>query len=430
MKNLCVQGGRKLYGSVRVQGSKNICLPVMAASILNEGISVIENCPCIDDVFIMQEILSGLGCVINREQNTLIIDTANAVSKPVTADMAGKLRASSVLMGPLLARFGSVKTAKPGGCQIGKRPIDIHLDVFKRLGASWELDDEYVSVSALKLHEADIYLRFPSVGATQNAIMASVKVPGITIIRNAAKEPEIVGLCDYLTGCGADIKGAGGDTIAVRGVDKLNDTVYTIPADRMVMGTYIASACATRGNIKLTGCNICDAEGFLDVYTGMGLEYKECKDGISIFQKERPKAVDYIKTSVYPGFPTDMQPQMAVVLALAHGTSMVTESIFENRFKYVDELNRMGCHIKVEGNTAYIEGVDKITGAQMSAPDLRAGAALVIAALSADGISEIEDIEYIQRGYEDFEGKLRGLGAMIERVDSEREALKARLKIG
>ena len=289
MKNLCVQGGRKLYGSVRVQGSKNICLPVMAASILNEGISVIENCPCIDDVFIMQEILSSLGCVINREQNTLIIDTANAVSKPVSADMAGKLRASSVLMGPLLARFGSVKTAKPGGCQIGKRPIDIHLDVFKRLGASWELDDENVSVSSLKLHEADIYLRFPSVGATQNAIMASVKVPGITIIRNAAKEPEIVGLCDYLSGCGADIKGAGGDTIAVRGVDNLNDTVYTIPADRMVMGTYIASVCATRGNIKLTGCNICDA-GDSWMYTrAWGLSTKSAKMEYVYSRKKDPK---------------------------------------------------------------------------------------------------------------------------------------------
>lgn len=413
MKNLCVQGGRKLYGSVRVQGSKNICLPVMAASILNEGISVIENCPCIDDVFIMQEILSSLGCVINREQNTLIIDTANAVSKPVSADMAGKLRASSVLMGPLLARFGSVKTAKPGGCQIGKRPIDIHLDVFKRLGASWELDDENVSVSSLKLHEADIYLRFPSVGATQNAIMASVRVPGITIIRNAAKEPEIVGLCDYLTGCGADIKGAGGDTIAVRGVDNLNDTVYTIPADRMVMGTYIASVCATRGDIKLTGCNICDAGGFLDVYTGMGLEYKECEDGICIFQKERPKAVNYIKTSVYPGFPTDMQSVTMSVAAYSDGKTVFEESIFENRFGVAGQLKKMGADISVDKNMAHVTGRSRLTGADVAGTDLRGTAALFVAALAADGESIIRNTQYINRGYEKFVSNYRELGAEI-----------------
>ena len=380
MKNLCVQGGRKLYGSVRVQGSKNICLPVMAASILNEGISVIENCPCIDDVFIMQEILSGLGCVINREQNTLIIDTANAVSKTVTADMAGKLRASSVLMGPLLA---------------------------------WELDDEYVSVSALKLHEADIYLRFPSVGATQNAIMASVKVPGITIIRNAAKEPEIVGLCDYLTGCGADIKGAGGDTIAVRGVDKLNDTVYTIPADRMVMGTYFASVCATRGNIKLTGCDIRDAEGFLDVYTGMGLEYKECKDGISIFQKERPKAVDYIKTSVYPGFPTDMQSVTMSVAAYSDGKTVFEESIFENRFGVAVQLKKMGADISVDKNMAHVTGRSRLTGADVAGTDLRGTAALFVASLAAEGESIIRNMQYINRGYEKFVSNYRELGAEI-----------------
>ena len=280
-------------------------------------------------------------------------------------------------------------------------------------GASWELDDEYVSVSALKLHEADIYLRFPSVGATQNAIMASVKVPGITIIRNAAKEPEIVGLCDYLTGCGADIKGAGGDTIAVRGVDKLNDTVYTIPADRMVMGTYIASACATRGNIKLTGCNICDAEGFLDVYTGMGLEYKECKDGISIFQKERPKAVDYIKTSVYPGFPTDMQSVTMSVAAYSDGKTVFEESIFENRFGVVGQLKKMGADISVDKNMAHVTGRSRLTGADVAGTDLRGTAALFVAALAADGESIIRNTQYINRGYEKFVSNYRELGAEI-----------------
>ena len=316
-------------------------------------------------------------------------------------------------MGPLLARFGSVKTAKPGGCQIGKRPIDIHLDVFKRLGASWELDDENVSVSSLKLHEADIYLRFPSVGATQNAIMASVKVPGITIIRNAAKEPEIVGLCDYLTGCGADIKGAGGDTIAVRGVDNLNDTVYTIPADRMVMGTYIASVCATRGDIKLTGCNICDAGGFLDVYTGMGLEYKECEDGICIFQKERPKAVNYIKTSVYPGFPTDMQSVTMSVAAYSDGKTVFEESIFENRFGVAGQLKKMGADISVDKNMAHVTGRSRLTGADVAGTDLRGTAALFVAALAADGESIIRNTQYINRGYEKFVSNYRELGAEI-----------------
>ena len=243
--------------------------------------------------------------------------------------------------------------------------------------------------------------------------MASVKVPGITIIRNAAKEPEIVGLCDYLTGCGADIKGAGGDTIAVRGVDKLNDTVYKIPADRMVMGTYIASACATRGNIKLTGCNICDAEGFLDVYTGMGLEYKECKDGISIFQKERPKAVDYIKTSVYPGFPTDMQSVTMSVAAYSDGKTVFEESIFENRFGVAGQLKKMGADISVDKNMAHVTGRSRLTGADVAGTDLRGTAALFVAALAADGESIIRNTQYINRGYEKFVSNYRELGAEI-----------------
>ena len=292
-----------------------------------------------------------------------------------------------------------------------------------------EIEHGKISTKAEHLVGGHVYFDVVTVGATINLMLAACLAEGDTILENAAKEPHIVDVANFLNAMGANIKGAGTDVIRIKGVSKLHGTTYSIIPDQIEAGTFMFASAAIRGDVVVRDVIPKHLESLSAKLIEVGCEVIEGDDWVRVISKGNLKSTN-VKTLPYPGFPTDMQPQMAVVLALAHGTSMVTESIFENRFKYVDELNRMGCHIKVEGNTAYIEGVDKITGAQMSAPDLRAGAALVIAALSADGISEIEDIEYIQRGYEDFEGKLRGLGAMIERVDSEREALKARLKIG
>lgn len=430
MEKYIIKGGTPLYGEVDISGAKNAALALIAAAIMTDEDVTLENIPDVSDINQLIDAIETIGAKINRvDRHCVIINGGTINSCIVEEEQMRKIRASYYLLGALLGKFGKAEVALPGGCVIGERPIDQHLKGFRALGATVIQDHGMLNAHADVLRGNNIFFDVSSVGATINIILAAVMAEGKTIIENAAKEPHIVDVANMLNSMGADIRGAGTDKIRINGVEKLHGTVYSTIPDQIEAGTFMCAAAATGGEILIKNVIPKHLECISSKLMEMGCTIIEYDDSVKV------KAGDFIrcaniKTLPYPGFPTDMQPQMAVVLALAHGTSMVTESIFENRFKYVDELNRMGCHIKVEGNTAYIEGVDKITGAQMSAPDLRAGAALVIAALSADGISEIEDIEYIQRGYEDFEGKLRGLGAMIERVDSEREALKARLKIG
>jgi len=431
LEKLVITGGTPLKGEVTISGAKNAAVAILPAALLINGTCTINNLPNISDVKIYCEILENLGAKIHwNSTNELTIDTRNIDTTEAPIDLTSKFRASYYLLGSLLSRKGSATVGMPGGCKLGARPIDQHIKGFEALGANVDIGQGKIIAKAKKLKGASIYMDITSVGATINVMLASVLAEGTTIIDNAAKEPHIVDVANFLNTMGANIKGAGTDTIKITGVKELTgNATYSVVPDQIEAGTFMVAAVASKGNILLKNCITKHLEAITAKICEVGGSVEDYGDAIRVSCNKRPnKAI--IKTLPYPGFPTDMQPQIAVALALAKGSSMVTESIFENRFKYVDELNRMGAKIKVEGNTAYIEGVDKITGAQMSAPDLRAGAALVIAALSADGISEIEDIEYIQRGYEDFEGKLRGLGAMIERVDSEREALKARLKIG
>ena len=339
-----------------------------------------------------------------------------------------KIRASYYLLGALLGKYKNSQVALPGGCNIGSRPIDQHKKGFEALGATVDISYGMISTKADRLVGSHIFFDVVSVGATINVMMAACMAEGETIMENAAKEPHIVDVANFLNAMGANIKGAGTDVIRIKGVKRLHGTTYSIIPDQIEAGTFMFAAAATRGDVVVKDVIPKHLESLSAKLIEIGCEVIEGDDWVRVIGKDDLKCTK-VKTLPYPGFPTDMQPQMSVVLALANGSSIVTESIFENRFKYVDELNRMGSKIKVEGNTAYIEGVEQLTGARISAPDLRAGAALVIAGIAANGITQIDDIEYIQRGYEDFEVKLRSLGAIIEKIDSEKEAQKFKLKI-
>lgn len=414
MSRIVIYGGRKLSGSVDVQGSKNSTLPVMAACLLNAGITVIRNYPAISDVDVMQEILEYIGCVVNRDDEELVIDTRNAVSRPITAEMTGKLRASSILIGPMLVRFGRVQIAHPGGCRIGSRPLDIHMAALKRLGAVWEMSPEGIRMEAQRLTGNEIVLRFPSVGATENAVMAAVGACGQTVIRNAAKEPEIIALCTYLREMGAKITGEGTEELHVLGGQELNDCVYQVPADRIVVGTYMAAVAACEGSVLLKGCHVGDCRGFLDVYTGMGMTVLCMPDGICISQSGACVNINRIDTGPYPAFPTDMQSLTMSAAAAAKGTLVIQEQIFENRFKTAAWLNRMGADIRVKGAQACIRGVKRLQGATVAGEDLRGTAALIVAGLSARGKTTVQHADYIRRGYAGLCENLRELGADIE----------------
>ena len=368
-------------------------------------------------------------CIIPKYNNSVQINGGSISDINVDYEYIKKIRASYYLLGALLGKYKESQVALPGGCNIGSRPIDQHIKGFKALGAEVDISYGKIHTKAEKLVGSHIYFDVVTVGATINLMLASCMAEGDTILENAAKEPHIVDVANFLNAMGANIKGAGTDVIRIKGVSRLHGTTYSIIPDQIEAGTFMFAAAATKGDITVRDVIPKHLESLSAKLLEIGCQVIEGDDSVRVIGSEELKSTN-VKTLPYPGFPTDMQPQMAVVLALANGSSMVTESIFENRFKYVDELNRMGSKIKVEGNTAYIEGVSGFTGAQLAAPDLRAGAALVLAALAAEGISEIEDIEYIQRGYEDFEGKLRSLGALIERVDSERDVQKFKLKIG
>ncbi len=430
MEQYVVKGGVPLRGEVSIGGAKNAALGILAAAIMTDETVTIENVPNVRDTRVLLQAIEGIGAKVKYiYNNTVQINGGSISDLNVEYEYIRKIRASYYLLGALLGKYKESNVALPGGCNIGSRPIDQHLKGFKALGAKVNIDHGVVSAKAENLVGGHIYFDVVTVGATINLMMASCMAEGETILENAAKEPHIVDVANFLNAMGANIKGAGTDVIRIKGVNRLHGCTYSIIPDQIEAGTFMMAAAATRGDIVIKDVIPKHLESITAKLLEMGCKLVEGDDWIRVIAEGEVGSTN-VKTLPYPGFPTDMQPQIAVALALAKGSSMVTESIFENRFKYVDELNRMGAKIKVEGNTAYIEGVEKFTSAQLSVPDLRAGAALVIAALAADGISQIDDIEYIQRGYEDFEGKLSALGAIIAKVDSERELQKFKLKIG
>ncbi len=430
MEQYIIKGGLPLKGEVSIGGAKNAALGILAAAIMTDETVTIENVPNVRDTRVLLQAIEGIGAKVKYVYNNSVqINGGSICDKNVDYEYIKKIRASYYLLGALLGKYRESHVALPGGCNIGSRPIDQHIKGFRALGAEVDIAHGMICTKAEKLTGSHIYFDVVSVGATINLMMAACMAEGDTILENAAKEPHIVDVANFLNAMGANIKGAGTDVIRIKGVSRLHGTTYSIIPDQIEAGTFMFASAATGGDVVVKDVIPKHLESLSAKLIEVGCQVIEGDDWVRVIGAKELKCTN-VKTLPYPGFPTDMQPQMSVVLALAKGSSMVTESIFENRFKYVDELNRMGGRIKVEGNTAYIEGVEVLTGAQLAAPDLRAGAALVIAALAADGVSEIEDIEYIQRGYEDFERKLQGLGAVIERTDSEREAQKFKLKIG
>ena len=431
MEQYIMKGGNPLVGEVIISGAKNAALGILAASIMTDEDVLIENLPDVRDINVLLEAIEEIGADVDRlDRHTVRINARNIKEVSVDDEYIRKIRASYYFIGALLGKYKSAEVPLPGGCNIGSRPIDQHLKGFRALGAKIEVEKGAVVAHAIDLVGSHIYLDVVSVGATINIMMAATLAEGETIIENPAKEPHVVDVANFLNSMGANIKGAGTDVIRIKGVHKLHGTEYSIIPDQIEAGTFMMAAAATHGDVVIQDIIPKHMESISAKLIEMGCRIEEGDDSLRVIAEGCTLRSTNVKTLPYPGFPTDMQPQISVVLALAEGSSMVTESIFENRFKYVDELGRMGAKIKVEGNTAYIEGVKSFCGVQLNAPDLRAGAALVIAALAADGISEIDDIEYIQRGYEDFEGKITNLGGIIKRVDSERELQKFRLKIG
>ena len=433
MEQYVIKGGRPLEGEVTIAGAKNAALGILAAAVMTDQEVTIENVPNVRDTRVLLQAIQGIGARVRYiDEHTVAIcgGTINPnTNLCVDDEYIRKIRASYYLLGALLGKYNHSQVALPGGCDIGARPIDLHIKGFEALGAHVDIANGMISVEADELIGSHIYMDVISVGATINVMMAAVMANGKTTIENAAKEPHIVDVANFLNSMGANIKGAGTDVIRIRGVKSLHGTTYSIIPDQIEAGTFMVAAAATRGNVLIKNVIPKHLEAITSKLTDIGATVIEYDDSVRVMCNKRLKATN-IKTLPYPGFPTDMQPQMAVTLALSNGTSIVTESIFENRFKYADELSRMGANIKVEGNSAIIDGVKKLTGARVSAPDLRAGAALVIAGIAADGITVVDDIVYIQRGYENFEEKLRSLGAEIEKVSSEKEIQKFRLRVG
>ena len=430
MEQYVIKGGNPLVGEVTIGGAKNAALGILAAAIMSDEDVLIDNLPDVSDINVLLQAIASIGAdVVRIHRNAVKINGKNIHSYCIDDGFIRKIRASYYLLGALLGKYKEAEVARPGGCNIGSRPIDQHIKGFRALGAKVEINNSMIVAKAEQLKARHIYLDVVSVGATINIMMAAAMAEGRTILENAAKEPHIVDVANFLNSMGADIKGAGTDVIRIQGVQKLHGTEYTIIPDQIEAGTFMCAAVATQGDVTVKHVIPKHLESISAKLIEMGAEIEELDDAVRVVAAKRLQPTN-IKTLPYPGFPTDMQPQVAIALALADGTSVITESIFENRFRYVDELARMGARIKVEGNTAIIIGVPKYKGAHMSAPDLRAGAALVLAALSADGISTVDSIGYIQRGYEDFEGKLRSLGACIEKVDNEKDLRKFKLKVG
>ncbi len=430
MEQYVIKGGNPLVGEVEIGGAKNAALAILSAAIMTDETILIENLPDVRDINVLLEAIAGIGAQVERiDRSTVKINGSTINDISVDYEYIKKIRASYYLLGALLGKYKHAEVPLPGGCNIGSRPIDQHLKGFRALGASVNILHGAIVAETENLHGSHIFLDVVSVGATINIMMAASMASGRTIIENAAREPHVVDVANFLNSMGANIKGAGTDVIRIKGVEKLHRTEYSIIPDQIEAGTFMFVAAATGGDVTVKNVIPKHLEATTAKLEEIGCEVEEFDDAVRVRAGKRLHRT-HVKTLPYPGYPTDMQPQIAVTLALAEGTSIVTESIFENRFKYADELSRMGACIKVEGNSAIIDGVKKLTGARVSAPDLRAGAALVIAGLAADGITVVDDIVYIQRGYENFEEKLRSLGAEIEKVSSEKEIQKFRLRVG
>ena len=429
MEQYIIKGGKPLKGEVEIGGAKNAALGILAAAVMTDDDVIIENLPDVRDINVLLEAIGEIGAEVKRiDRHTVKINGGNIKEVSVDDEYIRKIRASYYFIGALLGKYKKAQVPLPGGCNIGSRPIDQHIKGFRALGAKVSIERGAVIASAETLSCAHIYFDVVSVGATINVMMAAAMAEGRTILENAAKEPHIVDVANFLNSMGANIKGAGTDTIRITGVKRLHGTEYSIIPDQIEAGTFMCMAAATRGDVLIKNVIPKHLESISAKLIEMGNEVIEYDEAVRVIGAKYQRHTD-IKTLPYPGFPTDMQPQMAVSLALAEGSSMVTESIFENRFKYVDELARMGGNIKVEGNVAVIDGIEGFTGVTVNAPDLRAGAALVIAGLCADGFTVVEEIGYIQRGYECFEEKIKGIGGAIEKVDSEKAARKFMLKV-
>lgn len=434
MEQYIIKGGNPLVGEVVIGGAKNAALGILAAAIMTDGECLIDNMPNVRDTNVLLQAMEGIGAMIDRKgDNEVVISGKNIDSTGdliVDNEYIRKIRASYYLIGALLGKYRKAQVVLPGGCDIGSRPIDQHIKGFRALGAEVKIEHGMIIAQAEQLVGNRIYLDVVSVGATINIMMAASLAQGNTVIENAAKEPHIVDVANFLNSMGANIRGAGTDVIRIKGVEKFHDTEYSVIPDQIEAGTFMMAAAATRGDVLIKNVIPKHLETISAKLIEIGAEIEESDDAVRVVAAQRLRHT-HIKTLPYPGFPTDMQPQMAITLGLSTGTSTITESIFENRFRYVEELRRMGANIKmVEGNTAIIHGVEKYTGASVAAPDLRAGAALVIAGLAAEGYTTVTQIGYIQRGYERFDEKLRALGGLIEKVDSEKETNKFIYKTG
>ena len=416
MAKIIVRKSNPLNGSVRIDGAKNAVLPIIAATLLAKGKSVLREVPNLKDVHVISDLLRHLGAEVEYEGTTLTVDATNLTTYDAPYELVRKMRASFLVMGPLLARFNKTKISMPGGCAIGTRPIDLHLKGFKALGADVVMDHGFVEAKTDKLVGSKLYLDFPSVGATENIMMAAVLAEGTTIIENAAEEPEIVDLANFLNEMGADVKGAGTNTIRIKGVKELTATEHDVIPDRIEAATFMVAAAMTKGDITVENVILEHLKPVTAKLREAGCEVIEMDKSIRVIGPEKLKAVD-IKTLPHPGFPTDVQAQFMAMLTVSKGTGVVIETVFENRFMHVAEFNRMGANIKIEGRSAIVEGVEKLYGAKVNATDLRAGAALILCGLIAEGETEIGEIYHIQRGYVDIDKKITALGGNIEIVE-------------
>ncbi|WP_423800084.1 UDP-N-acetylglucosamine 1-carboxyvinyltransferase [Neobacillus sp. SAB-20_R2A] len=417
MEKIIVRGGQRLYGTVKVEGAKNAVLPVIAATLLaSDGKSVIRDVPTLSDVFTINEVLRNLNAEVAFDHNTVVVDASRVLKEEAPFEYVRKMRASVLVMGSLLARNGRARVALPGGCAIGSRPIDQHLKGFEAMGAKVKVGNGFIEAEVEgRLHGAKVYLDFPSVGATENIMMAATLAVGTTTIENAAKEPEIVDLANFLNKMGARVKGAGTGTLRIEGVDVLFGADHNIIPDRIEAGTFMTAAAITGGNVLVKGAVPEHLSSLIAKMEEMGVTIIEEEDGVRVIGPERLKAVD-IKTMPHPGFPTDMQSQMMALLLCADGTSMITETVFENRFMHVEEFRRMNADVKIEGRSVILNGPSNLQGAEVAATDLRAAAALILTGLVAEGVTRVTELKHLDRGYVNFHEKLAGLGADIERV--------------
>ncbi|HAQ9498136.1 TPA: UDP-N-acetylglucosamine 1-carboxyvinyltransferase [Enterococcus faecium] len=421
MEEIIVRGGNQLNGTVRIEGAKNAVLPILAASLLaEEGITTLDNVPILSDVFTMNQVIRHLNVDVDfdEQKNQVTIDASRQLEIEAPYEYVSQMRASIVVMGPLLARNGHAKVAMPGGCAIGKRPIDLHLKGFQALGAKIIQKNGYIEAIADELIGNTIYLDFPSVGATQNIMMAAVKAKGTTIIENVAREPEIVDLANILNKMGAQVYGAGTETMRIEGVDHLHAANHSIVQDRIEAGTFMVAAAMTQGNVLIADAISEHNRPLISKLIEMGAEIIEEEGGVRVIGPKHILPTD-VKTMPHPGFPTDMQAQMTAIQLVAEGTSVVTETVFENRFQHLEEMRRMNAHVKIDGNVAIMDGNHELQGAEVYATDLRAAAALVLAGLKANGITRVRNLNYLDRGYYNFHIKLQQLGADVERVDMD-----------